>query len=94
MTTALNIIAGIFFFATIVILLIVFTIGLHLLMWFQMRHCKNCGHRLEYRGVVEDSENGHYLFHCPACSKWEEIPKEEFFRDMNKGNDPLAGNLQ
>lgn len=56
-------------------------IGAHYLSWFHMRTCKHCSHHLEYKGLKEDKGEGHYLFHCPHCGAWEQIPKEEFFRE-------------
>ena len=45
---------------------------------------------MDYRGLKEVNNNGHYLFHCPNCGAWEQIPKEEFFRQcdnpINKNN--------
>ena len=76
----LKVILGIIAFAFVLFLFAFAIIGVQLLVWFQMRPCKHCGHTLEYKGLKEDSDNGHYLFHCPKCGAWEQIPKEEFFR--------------
>jgi uncharacterized C2H2 Zn-finger protein len=38
---------------------------------------------MEYKGMKEDDNNGHYLFHCPKCGAWEQVPKEEFFRQCD-----------
>jgi uncharacterized C2H2 Zn-finger protein len=39
---------------------------------------------MEYKGLKEDNDNGHYLFHCPKCGAWQQIPKEQFFRDVEE----------
>ena len=75
---------------TILILLIVILVfaciacAIHWYTWFYWRPCKHCGHTLEYKGLKDDNDNGHYLFHCPKCGAWEQIPKEEFIRKVNK----------
>jgi uncharacterized C2H2 Zn-finger protein len=38
---------------------------------------------MEYKGLKEDDDNGHYLFYCPKCGAWEQVPKEEFFKHYN-----------
>lgn len=48
------------------------------------RKCKHCKHYMEYKGLKEDNDNGHYLFYCPNCGAWEQIPKEDFYYNMNK----------
>ena len=55
--------------------------GVHYFTWFHLRSCKHCGHYMEYKGLKEDNDEGHYLFHCPHCGAWEQIPKHEFFRE-------------
>ena len=74
------IVAVVFFIVIIVCSILV----LHCLSWFHWRPCRHCGHHMEYKGLKEDDKEGHYLFHCPYCGAWEQIPKEEFFRDMIK----------
>lgn len=65
-------------------------IGMQLLVWFQWKPCKHCGHTLEYKGLKEDKEEGHYLFHCPHCGAWEQIPKSTFLKNfIYKDYDPL-----
>ena len=58
------------------------------LLFFKWRLCKRCNHNMEYKGLREDSDNGHYLFHCPHCGAWEQIPKEEFYREIDRGFNP------
>ena len=59
-------------------------------MWFQWRCCKHCHHTLKYRGVKEEDGQEYYLFSCNHCGNWEQVPKEEFFRQydnpVNKDN--------
>lgn len=74
-------VVGVLFFAF-------FVVGLHCLVWFHWRQCKYCCHTLDYKGLKGDDDNGHYLFHCPECGAWEQIPREEFFRDIDKGFNP------
>ena len=40
---------------------------------------------MEYRGLKDDNNNGHYLFHCPKCGAWQQIPREQFLRDLDDG---------
>jgi hypothetical protein len=45
---------------------------------------------MEYKGLKEDNEGGHYLFHCPHCGAWEQIPKNVFLKNfIYKDYDPL-----
>ena len=46
--------------------------------WFNGRRCKHCHRIMHYKGLREDNDNPHYLFHCPHCGAWEQIPKELF----------------
>jgi hypothetical protein len=84
MATALNIIGFIFAALCLIVLFACFTFILHYLSWFHWKPCKHCGHNMEYRGLKEDNENGYYLFHCPKCGAWQQIPKEQFFRDVEE----------
>ena len=68
-------------------------IALIYLSWFKLRRCKHCNHILEYRGLKPDENNGHYLFHCTHCGAWEQVPKEEFIRSIDKGFDPREEEL-
>ena len=43
---------------------------------------------MDYKGLREDENNGHYLFHCEHCGAWEEIPKEEFIRSCDRDCNP------
>ena len=72
-----------------IILFLCLTVGLKLLVLFRFRPCKHCGHILKYRGLKEDSDNGHYLFYCPHCGAWEQIPKNVFLKNfIYKDYDP------
>ena len=84
----LKIIGAVIAFTVAVIFFAFFIVGIHYLVWFHRRSCKYCNHTLEFKGLKEDDGNGHYLFHCPECGAWEQIPKEEFFRDVNRGFNP------
>jgi hypothetical protein len=50
------------------------------ILQFHMRSCKYCKHNMEYKGLKEDDKKGHYLFHCPHCGAWEQVPKNVLFR--------------
>lgn len=62
---------------------------LQYLLFFHWRNCKYCGHTMKYKGLKEDNNNGHYLFHCEHCGAWEQIPKEEFFRQCDNPIDEI-----
>lgn len=49
----------------------------HLLMFYS-RPCKYCGHSLVFRGEKERKEGNIYLFECPKCKSWEEVPVSDF----------------
>ena len=59
------------------------------LTWFPCRQCTYCQHRMEYKGLKEHQDESHYLFHCPHCGAWEEIPKEKFLRDCDEDCKPF-----
>ena len=86
METLLTIIGAILAFAIFIFFFAFAVIGLQYIVWFHWRTCKYCSHNMEYKGLKEDGDNSHYLFHCPHCGAWEQIPKEEFFRDLDKFN--------
>lgn len=45
---------------------------------------------MEYKGLKEDNDKGHYLFQCPHCGAWEQIPKNVFLKNfIYKDYDPL-----
>lgn len=84
MMTILNIIGWV---VALIFMLVLFFV-LQYLCWFHWRPCKHCGHNMEYKGLKEDSDNGHYLFHCPKCGSWESIPHDEFLNSIDKGFNP------
>lgn len=88
MMTVLNIIGWIVALLFMLVLFACTIFVFQYLCWFHWRPCKHCGHNMEYRGLKEDSDNGHYLFHCPKCGAWEQIPREEFLRDCDKSMNP------
>lgn len=63
-------------------------VGLQYIAIFHWRPCKYCNHNLKYKGFKGDEQNGHYLFYCPHCGAWEEVPKQEFIKDLDKGFNP------
>jgi hypothetical protein len=72
----------------VLIIFLSLVIGFKLLVWFSYRVCKHCHHTMDYKGLREDENNGHYLFHCEHCGAWEEVPKEEFIRSCDKDCNP------
>lgn len=48
------------------------------LIMFHYRHCKYCNHTMEYRGEKECKEGNIFLFQCPNCGAWDEVPIIEF----------------
>ena len=49
-------------------------------IYFHFRPCKHCGHYMNYHGLKIDDKDGHYLFYCPKCGAWEQVPKEQFYK--------------
>ena len=75
---------GAIVFALALILLMAFIfLSMQFLLFFKWRKCNHCHHTMEYKGMKEDDNNGHYLFHCPKCGAWEQVPKEDFFRQCD-----------
>ena len=63
-------------------------------MHFQQHCCKNCGHRMDYKGLKKNEEGEYYLFYCPNCNKWEQIPKKVFIRRFfDKEYNPLENDV-
>ena len=86
MNTMLIIIGVASFLIIVCLLLLVLPYIFH----FHMHSCKHCGRSMEYKGLKEDNEGGHYLFHCPHCGAWEQIPKNVFLKNfIYKDYDPL-----
>ena len=82
--TVLNIIGCIFAAVCLIVLFACMLFALQYFVWFHWRSCKHCYHTMKYKGLKEDNDNGHYLFHCPKCGAWEQIPKEQFFREIDE----------
>lgn len=53
------------------------------LIMFHCRRCKHCGHIMEYRGEKERKEGNIFLFQCPNCGAWDEVPVIEFERQLS-----------
>ena len=78
------IILGGVFTAIILVLFITFSLVIfRFLRFFHWHKCKHCHHTMNYKGLKEDDNSGHYLFHCPKCGAWEQIPREKFFRQCD-----------
>ena len=87
MDTILIILGAIFLIFLFVVLAAVCIISLNLLTFFHLHKCKHCRHTMEYKGLKEDGGNGYYLFYCEHCGVWEQIPREEFFRQCDNSID-------
>lgn len=66
-------ILGIFFVVAILVLVM---FGRFILL-FNHRPCPHCNHSMEYKGEKQRTEGNVYLFHCPKCGAWDEVPKAE-----------------
>jgi phage FluMu protein Com len=44
---------------------------------YKCHRCKHCGHFMAFKGLKEEGDDAHYLFHCPKCGAWEQIQKGE-----------------
>ena len=90
MSAILTFIGSIIIISGFVFLLAFTYIGIQFFLFFYWRKCKHCHRKnMEYKGLREDSANGHYLFHCPKCGAWEEVPREAFFRQCDN---PISEN--
>lgn len=67
------IIMGIFF---VIVILILVLFGRFILL-FNHRSCHHCNCNMEYKGEKQRTEGNIYLFNCPKCGAWEEVPKAE-----------------
>lgn len=76
----LTILGGIIGMLAFIIVAAFCTIAFQYLLFFKWRNCKHCHHHMDYGGLKEDNDNGHYLFHCPHCGAWEQVPREAFFK--------------
>ena len=88
MTITLSILGYILVAIVVVVVLVALVISLKLFVWFNYRPCKHCSHNMVYRGLKEDDNGGHYLFHCEHCGAWENVPKKELICDCDKDCNP------
>lgn len=66
----------------VIVVGVLFVIAKYLIM-FHCRRCKHCGHIMEYRGEKEHKEGNVFLFQCPNCGAWDEVPVIEFERHLS-----------
>ena len=85
MTTVFNIVGLVFLVLAFAVFVLLMTAAVHFYLWFHCRSCKYCHHTLEHKGLRDDDKGGHYLFHCPHCGAWEEVPRDEFFSGLERG---------
>ena len=78
---AFTIVGGIIGICFIVILLGCFLFTVQYIWMYHCHKCPHCGKYMEFRGLKEDEDNGNFLFHCPKCGAWEQVPREEFLRN-------------
>lgn len=83
MSNVLTFFGAIVFALALILLMAFIYFNMQFLLFFKRRKCKYCHHTMEYKGMKEDDNNGHYLFHCPKCGTWEQVPKEDFFRQCD-----------
>ena len=78
MSTILTIlgVAFLIIFACLLVLILPYV------MYFHLHSCKRCNHIMEYKGLKENGKEGYYLFHCPKCGAWEQIPKDVLSQDF------------
>ncbi len=76
MKTVIGIVILLLIFAAVYI----FVIGLAYLFRFKVKPCKYCGNFMVFRGEKERPEGNVYLFQCPECGAWDEVPVKEFHR--------------
>lgn len=62
------------FIVTVILVLVLF--GRFILL-FNHHSCPHCSYSMEYKGERQRAEGNVYLFHCPKCGAWEEVPKVE-----------------
>ena len=86
MATVLNFIGYALLFIIAVVVLVAMFVGFKLIIWFNFRSCKKCGHTMEYCGL-KDKE---YMFYCKHCDCTENVPCEEFGDSMNDCNPNLT----
>ena len=83
MTAAINILG---YVLIVILVLLCITASISIIQYlyaFHRRKCKHCGSILEYKGLKENEKESHFLFHCKNCGAWEEVPKEEMFRNCD-----------
>ena len=78
--TILSIIGGVLVaFLAILLIVLILLVLVHLWL-FHSHRCQHCGHIMEYKGLTDDNEGGHFIFHCPQCGTVQHILKTEFLR--------------
>lgn len=82
--TILSILGYLLLAVVIIIIFMLITFIAEAYSWFYFRQCEHCGHTLKYKGLKKNKDESHYLFHCEHCGAWKQLPKEEFFRYMDK----------
>lgn len=88
MVNALIILGGIIFSILLLMLIggLMFTVNY---IWMYRCHkCPHCGHFMNFKGIREDNNGGHLLFHCPKCGAWHQPTRKEFFGE--EGEDGKA----
>lgn len=58
---------------------------------FHARKCRHCGHTLDFKGYHEERRGSHYKFYCRHCNSWENIDRNELFRDGEEEEAAASG---
>lgn len=87
MSAIFMIFEGILLSAGLVFFLIFSYTFIRFYWFFYRRKCKHCNHHLDYRGLRDDKNNGHYLFHCSKCGAWEQVPRKGYFYPQDDATD-------
>jgi len=61
-------------FVVVVLGLVLFA---RFILLFKHRTCPHCSHSMEYKGEKQHTDGDIYLFYCPKCGAWEDVPKAE-----------------
>lgn len=88
MMTVLSVIWFVILSVLLVAIFAILLFVLHSYVYFHWRICKHCHHTLEYKGLKDDDADGHYLFHCPHCGAWEQVSRQKYMRDVDRGFNP------
>lgn len=61
----------------LVVIIIILVIFGRFVLLFNHHLCPHCSNKMIFRGEKERDNGNIYLFQCPKCGAWEEVPKEK-----------------